>query len=59
VLLNEPILALIYQGAKQFAQRTGFREKYSIDRASWEAMKKSGKNQHEIWGNKKIKNAIE
>ena len=43
-----------HQGAKQFAQINGFQER--VDRLSWEAMKKSGKNQKEIWGSKVYKN---
>ena len=44
------------QGAKQFAQINGFQQRFSVDRLSWEAMKKNGKNQKEIWGNKVYKN---
>jgi hypothetical protein len=45
-----------HQGAKQFAQMNGFQQQFSVDRLSWEAMKKSGKNQKEIWGSKVYKN---
>jgi hypothetical protein len=39
------------QGAKIFSQRPDFQEKFSIDRISWETMKKKGADQQSIWGN--------
>ena len=55
--LFEFVLVLLrnVQGAKEFAQRPGFQDQFSVDRVRWETMKKAGKNQHEIWGNKMYK----
>jgi len=50
------VLCNFLQGAKEFAQMNGFQERFSVDRLSWEGLKKSGKNQKEIWGNKVYKN---
>ncbi|KAL7533877.1 hypothetical protein ACHAXR_005506 [Thalassiosira sp. AJA248-18] len=55
-LPNDPA-SFAWEGAKQFSRQAGFQERYSVDRLSWETMKKAGKNQNDIWG-KKIYNAI-
>ncbi|KAL3808669.1 hypothetical protein ACHAXA_001241 [Cyclostephanos tholiformis] len=50
VYLPDDPVSYAWEGAKQFAQLSGFQDRFSIDRLSWEAMKKAGKNQTEIWG---------
>lgn len=40
------------QGAKHFSQQPNFQEKFSIDRITWESMKKLGKDQQDIWGDR-------
>ncbi|KAL7543883.1 hypothetical protein ACHAWF_007473 [Thalassiosira exigua] len=52
VHLPEDPVSYAWQGAKQFSSKPGFLEQFSIDRLSWEAAKKSGKNQGDIWGTK-------
>ena len=42
----------VSQGAQQFAQQPGFQDSFSIDRSTWETMKKAGKDQKEIWGSR-------
>ena len=48
-LPNNPV-SFAWEGAVQFSQQDGFQKQFSIDRVSWEAMKKAGKDQSEIWG---------
>ena len=50
-LPNDPV-SFAWEGAVQFSQQDGFEKQFSIDRLSWEAMKKDGKNQSEIWGDR-------
>ncbi|KAL7498086.1 hypothetical protein ACHAWT_009848 [Skeletonema menzelii] len=50
-LPNDPV-SFAWEGAVQFSQQDGFQRQCSIDRVSWEAMKKAGKNQSEIWGDR-------
>jgi hypothetical protein len=52
VLIHLFISLLNSQGAKIFSQRPDFREKLSIDRVSWESMKKAGADQQDIWGDR-------
>lgn len=50
VYLPDDPVSFAWKGAVQFSQQDGFRKQYSLDRISWEAMKKAGKDQAEIWG---------
>lgn len=50
-LPNDPV-TFAWEGAVEFAQQSGFQKQYSIDRVTWEAMKKTGKDQEEIWGDR-------
>ena len=50
-LPNDPV-SFAWDGAVQFSQQDGFQRQFSIDRLSWEALKKAGKNQSEIWGDR-------
>lgn len=52
VYLPEDPASYAWEGAKQFSRRPGFQEQYSVDRLSWEAMKKKGMTQQEIWDEK-------
>ncbi|KAL3797789.1 hypothetical protein ACHAWO_000406 [Cyclotella atomus] len=52
VFLPEDPLSYAWEGAKIFSQRPDFREKLSIDRVSWESMKKAGADQQDIWGDR-------
>lgn len=50
-LPNDPV-SFAWEGAVQFSQQDGFQKQFSIDRLSYEAKKKAGKNQSEIWGDR-------
>jgi actin-related protein len=50
VFLPKDPISFAWEGAVRFAQQRGFQKHFSIDITSWEAMKKSGKDQKEIWG---------
>ena len=50
-LPNDPV-TFAWEGAVEFSQQNGFQKQYSIDRVTWEAMKKTGKDQEEIWGDR-------
>jgi len=50
VFLPDDPVSFAWEGAVQFSQQDGFQKQFSIDRGSWEAMKKAGKDQSEIWG---------
>lgn len=52
VYLPEDPTSYTWKGAKQFSRQPGFQERHSVDRLSWEAMKKMGMTQQEIWGKK-------
>lgn len=52
VYLPEDPASYAWEGAKQFSSNMRFQEDFSVDRLSWEAMKKAGKTQQEIWGKK-------
>lgn len=46
------ISTYLLQGAKLCSRQPDFQQKFSIDRISWESMKKAGKDQKEIWGDR-------
>ena len=50
VFLPDDPVSFTWEGAVQFSQQDEFQKHYSIDRVSWEAKKKAGKDQAEIWG---------
>lgn len=50
VYLPDDPVSFAWEGAVQFSQQDGFQKQCSIDRASWEGMKKAGKDQSGIWG---------
>ncbi|KAL7443623.1 hypothetical protein ACHAXM_009062 [Skeletonema potamos] len=50
VFLPDDPVSFAWEGAVQFSQQDGFQKQFSVDRVSWEAMKKAGKDQSEIWG---------
>jgi actin-related protein len=50
VYLPDDPVSFAWEGAVQFSQQDGFQKQFSIDRVSWEAMKKAGKDQSGIWG---------
>merc|ERR1712194_25806 len=52
VCLPEDPTSYAWKGAKQFSRQPGFQERFSVDRLSWEAMKKMGMTQQEIWDKK-------
>ncbi|KAL7447728.1 hypothetical protein ACHAWC_000057, partial [Mediolabrus comicus] len=50
-LPNDPV-TFAWEGAVEFSQKSGFQKQYSVDRVTWEALKKTGKDQEEIWGDR-------
>ena len=52
VYLPKDPVSYAWEGAKIVAGQPGFQERFSVDRISWESMKKAGMNQQNIWGNK-------
>ncbi|KAL7517041.1 hypothetical protein ACHAWX_001999 [Stephanocyclus meneghinianus] len=52
VFLPDDPVAYAWEGAKQFSRQPGFQERFGIDRIGWEAMKKAGKDQKQIWGDR-------
>lgn len=49
VHLPEDPTSYAWEGAKQFSRQPDFQERFSVDRLSWESMKKMGMTQQEIW----------
>ncbi|KAL9180196.1 hypothetical protein ACHAXT_008166 [Thalassiosira profunda] len=50
VYMPEDPASYAWEGARKFSSRPGFQERFSVDRLSWESLKKAGKDQQEIWG---------
>jgi len=42
----------MYQGARICLKQPGFQERHSVDRNTWDLMKKAGRDQHDIWSDK-------
>jgi len=59
VYLPEDSVSYAWEGSKEFAKQPDFQKRFTIDRISWEAMKKAGKDQTEIWGERVSNNLRE
>lgn len=51
VYIPDNPVSYAWEGAKLFASRPGFQEKFSVDRINWESMKSNLMNQQDIWDN--------
>jgi len=52
VFLPEEPIEYAWEGARICSNQPGFQERHSVDRATWDLMKKAGRDQHDIWSDK-------